>query len=126
MIAITTNPISIESVTAGLKQEYYGAVITFMGTVRNSDKNGKKVLGLEIEPNGSDAENRLRGIADEVKAKWNLSDVSIYRRVGKLKVGDTALVVALAAPHRREAFKACEYIMDRIKEGGITIEKDIY
>jgi molybdopterin synthase catalytic subunit len=126
MIAITTNPISAESITASLKRDYYGAVITFIGMVRNSDKNGKKVIALEIEPCGKDAESKLENIAGDIKQKWNLGDVSIYRRVGRLSVGDIALIVAVAAPHRKEAFKACDYIVDRIKEGGITKEKDIY
>ena len=68
----------------------------------------------------------LRNIAEEIYQKWGLRDIAISRRTGKLKVGEIALVIIVAATHRQEAFEACQYAVDRIKQGHITMEKDLY
>lgn len=126
MIKLTSEPISPESIVRGLYRDDCGALVNFVGTVRNTSKEGEKVSLLEIEPCGSDAETKLNDIASEVKQKWQLQNVAICRRVGKLKVGEIALVVVVVATRRKEAFEACQYIIDRIKLGGITKERDIY
>ena len=70
---------------------------------------------------------KLRDIAVEITGKWpvKIEDIYIHRRYGRLKVGEIALVAAVGSIHRQEAFAACEYIIDRIKQGGITAEQDI-
>lgn len=96
-----------------------------MSTIRGNTHRSR-VANLEIQPFDNRAEDKLGRIAEEVKQKWQIQGVAIWRRTGKLKVGEIGLVVAVASPHRSEAFKACEYIIDRIKEGDITTEKEIY
>ena len=103
-----------------------GALVTFVGTVRNTDKDGRKVVSLEIETTDEDAEKRLQEIAAEVCQKWQLQKLTVQRRIGRLKVGEIALVVVIAATRRKEAFDACQNLIDRIKMGEITREKDIY
>jgi len=124
-IKVTSNPLSPESLMHSFYRSDCGALVTFIGTVRNTDKEGKRVLFLEIEACGG-AEAKLRGIASEVYQKWQLQHLAIHRRIGKLKVGEIALVVVVAAPRRKEAFEACQYIIDSIKMGSITREQDIY
>ena len=126
MIEITSNPLSPDIIASSVRKDDYGTVIIFVGTVRNTSQEGDKVSFLEIETCGEDAEAKLHNIASEIRQKWQLRDVAICRRVGKLKVGEIALVVAVAAPHRQEAFQACQYAIDRIKQGSITTEKDIW
>ena len=81
---------------------------------------------MEIDISGPDSEAKLRDIADEIHARWQLKDIAISRRIGKLAVGDIALVVAISALHREEAFEACQYAVDVIKKGNITIERDVH
>ena len=126
MIKLTTSPISPGQIIDSLKKDSAGAYISFIGTVRNTSQTGEKVTHLLIEPSGKDAEAKLRDIASEINQKWGLKDIVISRRTGKLKVGEIGLVIVVAAPHRQEAFQACQYAVDRIKEGHITIEKDLY
>jgi len=126
MIKLISEPISPESIVSSLYRDDCGALVNFVGTVLNTSKEGEKVSFLEIEPCGSDAEAKLHDIASEVKQKWQIQNVAICRRIGKLKVGEIALVVVVVAMRRKEAFEACQYIIDRIKLGGVTKERDIY
>jgi molybdopterin synthase catalytic subunit len=103
-----------------------GAIVTFVGTIRNTSKDGNRVKSLKIDVYDNEAEERLITIASEAYQKWPLKKIAIHRRFGTLKVGEIALVVVIAAPRRVEAFEACQYIIDRIKDGDITTEKDIY
>ena len=125
MIKITSDPISPEPLISKLRNDDYGAIVTFIGTVRKATK-GREVAFLEIETQDENAEANLSKIATGVSETWNLQDIVIYRRIGRLKVGEIALVIAIAAPHRQEAFQACQYAVDRIKQGEITTEKEIY
>ena len=128
MIELTKNPISPEQIINSLAKDSLGAYITFVGTVRNTSQDGNKVTHLLIEPSGENAEIKLREIATEISNKWGIQEqnIAISRRTGKLKVGEIALVLVVAAAHRQEAFEACQYAVDRIKQGHITKEKDLY
>ncbi len=125
MIEITSQPLSPEVIINKVRKDNYGAIITFVGTVRNTTQ-GRKVAFLEIETCDEMAESKLGEVAAEINQKWQLQDIAICRRIGKLKVGEIALVIAVAAPHRQEAFQACQYAVDRLKQGGITTYKEIY
>ncbi len=126
MIEITSDSISPECVIDSVKKDDYGAVVAFIGTVRNTCKDGNGVTALEIKCCGTDAETKLHQMAGDIRRKWQLQDIAICRRIGKLKVGEIALVVAVASTRRQKAFRACEDIIDGIKQGKITVEKDIY
>jgi molybdopterin synthase catalytic subunit len=123
---ITTRPLSPEPLIKRFYRDDCGALVTFIGTIRNTDKNSRKVIALEIEPTDQKAEKRLKEITAEVRQKWQLQKIAVQRRIGKLKVGEIALVVVIAATRRKEAFDACQNLIDRIKMGEITREKDIY
>jgi molybdopterin synthase catalytic subunit len=127
MIELTTKPISPDYVTAKMKHDDRGCVVIFIGTVRNTSNDNKKVSALDIQLKDDNAETKLKEIAAEICSKWKLQteDIYISRRYGTLRVGEVGLVVAISAPHRVEAFQACEYTIDMIKRGHITVEKDI-
>ena len=125
MIEITSESFSPQLIIDKVKKDDYGAIVAFIGTVRNTTR-GKEVAYLEIETCDEKAETKLEQLVSEVKQKWQLQDIGISRRIGKLRVGEIALVIAVAAPHRQEAFQACQYAVDRLKQGGITTEKEIY
>ncbi len=125
MIEITSKPLSPQFLIDKVKKDDYGAIVTFVGTVRNTTR-GRKIAFLEIETHDEKAETKLHEVVSEINQKWQLHDIAISRRIGKLRVGEIALVIAVAAAHRQEAFQACQYAVDRLKQGGITTEKEVY
>ena len=97
-----------------------------MGLVRGSSSSGEKVLFLEHDISSIDvAQRELQRIVEEIEARWHLEDVVICHRMGRLAVGESPLVVAIAAPHRKEAFEACQYALDRFKEVVPLWEKEV-
>ena len=115
MIHITHDPLDPEAITAKVRRDSNGAVLTFLGTTRDHTR-GRKVLYLEYEAYRPMADNKLAEIADEIRARWDVQDVAISHRLGRLEIGDISLVVAVASPHREHAFAACQYSVDRIKQ----------
>lgn len=92
-----------------------GAVVTFSGVARNNF-GGRATAFLSYEAYAEMAAPVLRQIAEEAGARWPIGRVAVHHRVGKLAIGETAVLVVVAAPHRQAAFAAAEYVMDRIKE----------
>ena len=125
MIGITKEPISPELVVSKVKTDSSGCVVTYVGLIRGYSQ-GKPVLSVEYEDVEGKAEKRLQEIADEIKQKWQLNNVAIYHRIGKLKVGDINLVVAVASAHRGDGFTACQYAIDRFKQKLPTRKKETY
>ena len=115
MITITHEPLCPEEITASVKRDYNGAVVTFLGSTRDSTAE-RRVLHLEYEAYRPMADNQLARIADEIRERWGVFDVSIAHRLGRLEIGDLSLIVAIASPHRKEAFEASAYAIDRIKQ----------
>lgn len=126
-IKLTRDPIHPEKILSQIKCIDNGAIVSFIGTVRKYSNRGIRVTRLKIDPAAEDAEKKLIDIANEASRKWPIKteDITVRRRIGTLAIGEVALVVAVASIHRQEAFAACEYIVDRIKQGGITLEEDI-
>ena len=125
MIKITSEPLDPEEITAQVRKDSNGAVITFLGTTRDFSE-GRDVEYLEYEAYQPMAENTLRQIADELREKWDIDDFAVAHRVGRVDIGEISLVVALASPHRREAFEAGAYIVDRIKQIVPIWKKEVF
>ncbi len=125
MIEITHEAIEMQLVINKVKKSAYGAVATFIGTVRDNSE-GKQVLYLEYETYPDMAKKKLTEIAIEIQARWDSIDVAIVHRVGRLEIGETAVVIAIGSAHRLEAFQACQYAIDRIKEIVPIWKKEFY
>ena len=115
MIEITDKPLDPEAITAAVRREANGAVVTFLGITRRYT-GGRKALYLEYEAYQPMADNKLAEVAQEMMERWSIEDVAIAHRLGRLEIEEISLVVAVASPHRREAFDACQYAVDRIKQ----------
>src|SRR3972149_6918075 len=85
-----------------------------LGIVR-PDSNGRKVVSIEYEADINASERELSHIANEILTKWEIQDIALCRRIGRLDLGDLILMVAVASPHRKEAFEACEYAVERMR-----------
>ncbi|MBM3944261.1 MAG: molybdopterin converting factor subunit 1 [SAR202 cluster bacterium] len=114
-IVITDQPIDPATFTNMVKAPQHGAVVTFLGNTRDHNE-GRTVLHLEYEAYRPMADAKLAEVAAEMKAKWPIGEVAIAHRVGRVDIGETSLVVAVGAGHRREAFDAALYAVDRIKQ----------
>jgi len=114
-VMITDKPISPELVIDKVKTDSSGCVVTYIGLIREYSR-GKQVLSVEYRDSRGTAENRLREIASGAGQKWQLDNIAICHRTGKLKVGDINLVIAVASAHRQEGFSACQYAIDRFKQ----------
>ena len=117
MIEITRETISPEQVVSRAKTNSSGCVVTYMGVIRDRSE-GKLVLSVEYQDSKGNAEKALQGIAEEARERWRLENIAISHRIGKLRVGEINLVVAVASAHRGEGFAACQYIIDQFKERG--------
>jgi molybdopterin synthase catalytic subunit len=87
----------------------------FIGTVRNQTQ-GKPVIRLEFEAYAPMAIGEMRKIAAQAVARWGVSKMAIHHRTGVLEIGDIAVIIAVATPHRKAAFEACEFAVDTLKE----------
>ena len=125
MIEITENPISPEVVINKVKTDSSGCVVTYVGLIRDYSE-GKPVLSVEYEDTEGRAKDRLQEIANQINQRWTVNNVAICHRVGKLKVGEINLVVAIAAAHRREGFAACQFAIDQFKELLPTKKRETY
>ena len=115
MIRLTREAIDHRRLTDEVRRNDCGAVVTFLGTVR--DLTGDKVtVALEYEAYPGMAEKKMREIEDDARRRWRLGEVAVEHRLGRLEVGEISVAVAVSSPHRAEAFEACRHVMDRLKE----------
>jgi molybdopterin synthase catalytic subunit len=112
---ITESPIEINDVLDRVKRREAGAISTFIGTVREFT-NGRKTLYLEYQAYKPMAEKKLAQIGEEIEKKWGNTSSAIAHRVGRLDISETAVVIAVSTPHRKDAFAASSYAIERIKE----------
>ncbi len=113
---ITAEPLEAQALVDLVRRDESGAVALFYGVVRNHSE-GRDVERLEYEAHASMALKKLREVAAETQERFAAIDaVGIWHRVGVLEIGETSLLVAVASPHRAEAFAACYWAVDRVKE----------
>ncbi len=115
MFKVTKEPLNVQEVNTLVKRSTDGAVVTFDGIVRDNF-DGRAVRYLEYEAYAEMAEKKMVEIATEVRQKFAVGKIAMVHRIGRLEIGESSIVIAVAAPHRHAAFEACAYAMDRVKE----------
>ena len=125
IVIITEEPISPETIVHKAKTKKSGCVVTYVGLIRESSQ-GKPVLSVEYRDHEGQAEKRLEQIVSDAKRRWTVSNIAICHRIGKLKVGDINLVVAVASAHRQKGFAACQYVINQFKERLPTHKVETY
>ena len=113
--AITSAPLSVEAVLRAVEGPGAGAVATFVGLVRDHNV-GRRVLWLDYEAYEPLAEKALGIIIAEAEGRWAGARMAIHHRTGRLEIGEASVVIAVATPHRADAFAACRYAIERIKQ----------
>ncbi|HEY7983089.1 MAG TPA: molybdenum cofactor biosynthesis protein MoaE [Ktedonobacterales bacterium] len=117
LIQITRDPLdrpAIDAIVQGVWHAGAGGIVTFEGVVRDHAR-GKRVRSLEYDAYPEMAEQEMAKIAAEVGRRWQTDHLAMVHRIGKLEIGEVAVVVAVACAHRAEAFDACRYAIDTLK-----------
>ena len=115
MFEITADPIDPDVLYRRVLRDYNGAVVTFAGVVRDHTGD-KRTEYLVYKAYAEMAEKKMAEIGAEVKERWDIEDIAILHRVGRLEIGETSVLIAVGSPHRGQAFEACRYAIDRLKE----------
>lgn len=115
MTALTRDPIDFAALTEGVRSPHAGAVVLFLGTVR--DLTGDVVTeSLDYTAYEPMAERQLADLEAELRHRWPVHGVALVHRLGRLSVGEISVAVAVSGPHRAEAFAAGRHAIDRLKE----------
>ena len=125
LFQVTSEPLDPQRLLDAVREDESGAVALFFGVARNQSE-GRRVRALEYDAYASMAEKKLREVGDEVRARWPITGIGVLHRTGRLAIGEASLLVAVSAAHRREAFEACHYAVDRIKETVPIWKKEIW
>ncbi len=111
---LTHDAIDLPALSRAVEASGYGAVVTFAGNVRDNAR-GLQVLYLEYEGYEPLAEKHLARLVAEAEGRWGVR-CAVQHRLGRLEIGECSVGVAVASPHRAEAFEACRWLMDTLKE----------
>ena len=124
MVKVTEASVSPQLLLNSLKTGSSGSIVMHLGIVR-PDSQGRKMVSIEYEADERMAEKELSRIAKEIMTKWKIQDIALCRRTGRLNLGDVILMVAVASPHRKEAFKACEHAVECMRNMDSVRKKEI-
>jgi molybdopterin synthase catalytic subunit len=115
MIRLIREPIDYHALTEQVRRRDCGAVVTFLGTVR--DLTGDRItVALDYEAYPAMAEKKMTEIESDTRQRWPVGDMVLVHRLGHLDVGEVSVAVAVSCPHRAQAFEACRHAIDRLKE----------
>jgi molybdopterin synthase catalytic subunit len=114
-VLVTAEPIDAVEIMRRVRSDADGAVLLFTGVVRDFDE-GRAVEGLRYEAYEAMAGEKLTRICEEVRDLFDVSDIALVHRIGELAVGDVAVAIAVAAPHRDAAYKASREVIERLKQ----------
>lgn len=121
---LTHEPLELGPLLASVQSPERGGVACFLGTVRNHHQ-GREVLGLEYSAYGPMVEAECGRIVAEAEARWQVA-MALRHRVGRLQVGDAAVIVVAASAHRDEAFVACRHVIEELKRRVPIWKREVY
>lgn len=122
---IVDRPIDADEVVRRVEDPGNGAICVFYGVVRDHALSGRQTSFLEYEAYQDMAEAKMAEIAEEMCRRWGIEQVAMTHRIGRLGIGEPSVVIAVGTPHRKQAFEACEYAIDRLKEEVPIWKKEI-
>jgi len=111
---ITPREIDVPSILRSIDDGGVGAKVLFIGSVRNFSDNGD-VVGMTYESYMGMAEEKIKNIEIDAKKTWGIKKIRIIHRIGELTIGDNSVAIAISTPHSKDAFAACQFILDKIK-----------
>ncbi len=123
MVSLVREPILLAALQGTAAQD--GALALFVGVVRNENA-GRPVLRLEYEAYEEMALSEMQAIEREARRRWPITEIRIVHRLGRMEIGEASVAVAVASPHRDEAFEACRFAIDTLKKTVPIWKKEFY
>jgi molybdopterin synthase catalytic subunit len=122
---LRSDALSLAAVVDEVRSERAGAIATFVGTTR-VESRGRTVLYLDYEAYEEMAEGVMAAIAAELSGRYELCEIAIHHRTGRVEIGEPSVVIAVSAPHRQDALAACKDAIDTLKERVPLWKKEVY
>jgi molybdopterin synthase catalytic subunit/molybdopterin converting factor small subunit len=122
---LSAEPLSLDAVVDEVRSDEAGAIATFTGTTRLQSR-GRSVLHLDYEAYEEMAEQVMAQIAADLKSRYDLSEIAIHHRTGRVDIGEASVVIAVSAPHRQDALAACKDAIDTLKKQVPLWKKEHY
>ena len=122
---VTEEQLSLQAVVDEVRSDEAGAIATFIGTTRLQSR-GRTVLHLDYEAYEEMAEQVMAQIARELKGRYDLREIAIHHRTGRVEIGEASVVMAVSAPHRQDALAACKDAIDTLKQTVPLWKKEVY
>jgi molybdopterin synthase catalytic subunit len=122
---LTGQPLSLDAAVDEVRNARAGAIATFTGTVRNESR-GRDVRYLEYEAYVEMATGVMSQLAAKLKERYDVHEIAIHHRTGRVEIGDASVVIAVSAPHRQDALAACKDAIDELKETVPLWKKEVY
>jgi molybdopterin synthase catalytic subunit len=122
---LSADPLSLDAVVAEVRTDKAGAIATFVGTTR-IESRGRTVEHLDYEAYEGMAERVMAEIADALKQRYDVCEIAIHHRTGRVDIGEPSVVIAVSAPHRQDAIAACKDAIDTLKQQVPLWKKEVY
>jgi len=122
---LIAEPLSLDAVVDEVRSDQAGAIASFIGTTRLQSR-GRTVLHLDYEAYEEMAEQVMAEIAAELKGRYDLCEIAIHHRTGRVEIGEPSVVIAVSAPHRQDALAACKDAIDTLKQQVPLWKKEFY
>jgi molybdopterin synthase catalytic subunit len=122
---LSEEPLSLDAAVAEVARDESGAIAPFVGTTR-SESRGCRVRWLDYEAYPEMAEDVMAQIAAQLRERYDLCDIAIHHRIGRVEIGQPSVVIAVSAPHRADALRACRDAIDTLKETVPLWKKEVY
>jgi molybdopterin synthase catalytic subunit/molybdopterin converting factor small subunit len=122
---LSADGLSLDAVVDEVRSEHAGAIATFVGTTR-VESRGRTVEHLDYEAYAGMAEKVMAEIAASLKQRYDLCEIAIHHRTGRVEIGDASVVIAVSAPHRQDALAACRDAIDTLKQQVPLWKKEVY
>jgi molybdopterin synthase catalytic subunit/molybdopterin converting factor small subunit len=122
---LSDDPLSLEAAVDEVRSDEAGAIATFVGTTR-VESRGRTVQHLDYEAYEGMAEQVMAEIAEELKGRYDVLEIAIHHRTGRVEIGEASVVIAVSAPHRQDALAACKDAIDTLKEKVPLWKKEVY
>ena len=127
LIAVQSEPIDAARLISFVTDPRAGGIAAFHGTTRSeTSPDGRELVALDYEAYFEMADRQLRELAAQARAKWPIVKLAIVHRTGRVALGEPSVVIAVACPHRGEAFEACRWIIDTLKKDVAIWKKEIW
>jgi molybdopterin synthase catalytic subunit len=120
---VVTDPIDVRELEKRVSGVSNGAVVTFLGQVRNVSR-GRDIVYLEYDAYIPMAEKQMARVAAEAAEKWRV-EIALEHRIGRIELGEPSIAICVGSPHRGAAFEACRYVIDTIKENVPIWKKEV-